>query len=199
MKVLIVLCHPVLSSFNAKIAQAVRDAVEAAGHIPVFHDLYRESFDPTLTEDEFKRGYSLDEQVQLYMDEVTEADILVFIHPDWWGQMPALLKGWIDRVFRSGIAFDYAGKDFLPKQIEKLMTGKAGIAYVTTDSEEGRTPPPLIDLWKEKIFGYCGVTGECRVFHSTRGSTSAKRKAWLDIIRANMITLLGHNDQGIEE
>ena len=55
MKVLIVLCHPIPTSFNAKIAETARDAVEAAGGAFTFHDLYRESFDPVLTEDEFKR------------------------------------------------------------------------------------------------------------------------------------------------
>ena len=130
MNVLIVLCHPLPVSFNAKIADKVHKAVETAGHIPIFHDLYRKPFNPVMPEDEFQRGYSLDEHVQLYMDEVTESEVLVFIHPDWWGQMPALMKGWIDRVFRPGIAFDHSGKEFLPKQLDKLMSGKRGMQSI---------------------------------------------------------------------
>ena len=190
MKVLIILCHPLPVCFNAKIAETVRRAVETAGHVSIFHDLYREPFNPVMPEDEFKRGYSLDELVQRYMDEVTESNALVFIHPDWWGQMPALLKGWIDRVFRPGIAFDHSGKEFLPKQLDKLMTGKTAIAYCTTDNAENSTPHPLIGLWKEKVFGYCGATGECRVFSSIRESSSAERRAWLELVTTDICDLL---------
>lgn len=190
MKVLIVLCHPLLSSFNTKIAGSARAAVEAAGHTPLFHDLYREPFNPVLTEEEFKRGYSLDEQVQRYMDEVSESEVLVFVHPDWWSDMPALLKGWIDRVFRSGIAFDHTGEDFLPKKLEKLMTGKKGLAYCTSDGDNGSTPHPLVALWEEKIFGYCGVAGGCRIFSSIRRSSASDRKAWLEMVRSEVASLL---------
>ena len=194
MKVLIVLCHPFPTSFSAKISKTVRTAVEAAGHVSIFHDLYHESFNPVLPEDELKRGYSLDEQVQAYMDEVSDSDILVFVHPDWWGQMPALLKGWLDRVFRPGVAFDYSGEEFLPKRLDKLMTGKKGIAYCTTDSEENTAPHSLIALWKEKIFGYCGIAGECVMLYSTRRSDAAERKAWLELAATEITTLLRESE-----
>lgn len=191
MKVLIVLCHPLHRSFNAKIAKIVKETVEESGHEAVFHDLYREPFNPILQEDEFKRGYSLDEQVQRYMDELADSDGMVFIHPDWWGQMPALLKGWIDRVFRPGIAYDHTGEEFLAKELEKIMTGKKGIAFCTTDSEEDLEHHPLLELWQEKVFGYCGVTGTCTLFGSIRKSTATERNSWLKQVALEISGMVG--------
>jgi putative NADPH-quinone reductase len=190
MKILLILCHPATSSFNGKIAETIRGAVEEAGHDFTSHDLYRESFDPILREEEYIRKYSLDEQVQRYMDEVTDSEVLVFVHPDWWGQPPALLKGWLDRVFRTGIAFDYEGEEFLQKRLEKLLTGKKGIAYCTTDSEEKNGPHPLVSLWEEAIFGYCGIEGRCRILYAVHASSAAERKAWIADIGKEIRSLL---------
>ena len=190
MKVLVVLCHPLKSSFNARIAETVCREVETTGHILLFHDLYRESFNPVLTEDELFRRYSLDEQVQRYMDEVTVADVLVFIHPDWWGQLPALLKGRLDRVLRPGVAYDYSGEEFLPKRFDRLLAGKRGIVYCTTDRAEQPAAQPLVAIWEEEIFGYCGVEGLCKVFHSMRDSSPLQRKVWLDTAAEDIAALL---------
>lgn len=184
------LCHPLESSFNAKIAKTVCGAVRATGNTVVFRDLYRDSFDPVLSEDELKRKYSFDEGVQSYMDEVKDADVLVFIHPDWWGQVPALLKGWLDRVFRPGVAYDYAGDDFLPKRLDRLLTGKKGIVYCTTNRAERREIHPLAVIWQEDIFEYCGIEGFCRIFYSVHESTSSQRKSWLGSVIEDISSLL---------
>ncbi len=107
MRTTVILCHPVKGSFNHAISDEVVRSLKQQKHIVHYHDLYDEGFQPVLSADELQRRFSFDEQVQLYTSRVIESDGLVFIHPDWWGGPPALLKGWIDRVFRPGVAYDF--------------------------------------------------------------------------------------------
>lgn len=190
MKVLVILCHPVRKSLNGHIAEVVCDSVTHAGADLVFHDLYAESLDPVLSEEEYRRKYSFDEEIQKYMEEVEAADILVFIHPDWWGQMPALLKGWIDRVFRPGIAYDYVGEEFMPKEKMPLLTEKKGLICITADSEESEIPYPLESIWQSSILGYCGIAGTVKVLHSAWSSDTVRRNAWAEEIRESVLALL---------
>ncbi len=190
MNVLIILCHPISASFNAQVASAACAGVAAAGHDFRFHDLYREEFDPVLAESEFLSKFSLDSGVQDYMDQVLEADAMIFVHPDWWGQMPSLLKGWLDRVFRPGIAYEYAGDEFLPKHRELPLAGKRALAYCTTDAAETAVAHPLIKIWEESIFDFCGIRGTCRMFHSAWRSEPLRRRAWLAQIPADLGELL---------
>ncbi len=71
------------------------------------HDLYEEKFDPLLTVDELGSDTSDDRLVNLYAGELMGSDCLFFIHPNWWGQPPAILKGYIDRVIRPPYAYDF--------------------------------------------------------------------------------------------
>lgn len=183
---LIVFCHPLTDSFCARIATTVRETVEGAGCSVVFHDLYREGFDPVLSEEEYRRKFSLDLPVQRYMDEVTEADLLVFIHPDWWGQMPAVLKGWVDRVFRPGIAYEYLGEEFLRKELKPLLSGKRGAVFCTTDADAAETRHPLEIAWGKNVFGYSGIEGRCTMFHSIWSSTPAERREYLSFVSSHI-------------
>ncbi len=190
MNVFVALCHPLQQSFNGRIAQAVCGAVRESGQTLIFHDLYRESFNPVLTGEEMLRGYSFDEQSQRYMDEVMDSDVLIFIHPDWWGQMPALLKGFFDRVFRSGIVYDYSGNEFLEKRLERLMAGKRAMAFCTTDSEESASEHPLESIWRKHIFEYCGIQGRCELFHSIRTADTSRRKAIVETAAGITVSVL---------
>jgi NAD(P)H dehydrogenase (quinone) len=197
MKVLVMFCHPIAASFNAQVARAVCASVAAPEHELWFHDLYREEFGPVLAENEYRSKYSLDSGVQDYMDQVVEADVMVFVHPDWWGQVPALLKGWLDRVFRPGIAYDYVGEEFLPKHRELPLAGKKAIAYCTTDAGEDGMAHPLLSIWEESIFRFCGINGVCRMFYSTWKSDSTRRRAWLSRISTDIGTLLADDAQDL--
>lgn len=87
-------------SFNHALAGAAMQALHSNGHEVVFHDLYQERFDPVLPAEEIPRGAALDPVVKAHCDEITAADGIIIIHPNWWGQPPAILKGWADRIFR---------------------------------------------------------------------------------------------------
>ena len=179
---LVVLCHPQERSFNHAVCEAVTRTLKARGHTVLFHDLYRERFDPLLTAVELKRRFSFDEPVQRSSRELAEADALIFIHPEWWSGPPALLKGWIDRVFRPGVAYDYAGEDFLRKSKVPLLAGKRSLILATTDAEATPGEPPLARMWKE-ILGFCGVEEVTfRLLTDMRALDVAERRGWLSQI-----------------
>jgi len=122
---LVVLASPEPSSFAAALAHTASDTLDAAGWSVTLLDLYAEGFDPVLSERDFtdrvisERFQPMDEQlhaadsgtfdpgltrhVQLFLD----ADLLLLVCPMWWFSLPAMLKGWIDRVFGNGVAYRY--------------------------------------------------------------------------------------------
>ena len=180
MRTTVILCHPVRDSFNHAIADEVVRLLKQQKHIVHYHDLYEEKFQPVLSADELQRRFSFDEQVQLYTSRVIESDGLVFIHPDWWGGPPALLKGWIDRVFRPGVAYDFEGEDFMKKQKTPLLSGKKGLVFCTTQSNEEKHAGLLKAFWVEAVFQYCGIedTG-FHVFEDLHNRGYSQRREWL--------------------
>jgi NAD(P)H dehydrogenase (quinone) len=177
MKVTVILCHPVRGSFNHAIADEVVRILEQQKHTVHYHDLYDEGFQPVLTADELQRRFSFDEKVQMYTSSVLDSEGLVFVHPDWWGGPPALLKGWLDRVFRPGVAYDFEGEDFMKKQKAPLLTDKKGLVFCTTDSNEKKHTSLLRDFWIEAVFKFCGVedTG-FHIFDDLHNKTYTQRK-----------------------
>lgn len=110
MKLLLVIAHPLPDSYSFAMANAARDALTANGHEIDWLDLYAEDFDPRLTASE-RRGYfdlPYDSSaVADHVERLRAADGLVLVFPQWWFGFPAILKGWFDRVFAPGIAFEH--------------------------------------------------------------------------------------------
>ena len=108
MNVLVVLAHPVRESFNRALLGAVQAGLADAGHTIRTADLYEEGFQPAMIEADFAqfRGEPLSPAIQAEQARVEWSDALVFIFPLWWWSMPAMLKGWIDRVMSYGFAWD---------------------------------------------------------------------------------------------
>jgi NAD(P)H dehydrogenase (quinone) len=183
---LVVLCHPERESYNAAVAQRVCAALRAAGHAVRFHDLYAERFDPVLSASELRRGYSFDSQVQSYGNELESCEALVFVHPEWWGAPPAVLKGWIDRVFRPGLAYEFEGDEFASKRKRGLLAAKRAIVFATTEAgepeiQEGRAPLEI--FWRESVFGYCGLeASRVHLLYGLRERSAVERNAWLDFV-----------------
>lgn len=190
-KALVVLCHPNKSGFNQAIAAA---AVAALGstHSVDFLNLYEEGFDPVLPAPELPRKFTFDETVQRYNALVKEATVMVFVHPDWWGGPPALLKGFIDRVFRPGVAYEFEGFDLLAKKKSGLLEGKKAVVFTTTDYPRPAGSDPSASLWKERVFGYCGIDdAQVHTFYDTYHSTYEARHQWIEQVPAKIRSLLG--------
>ena len=111
MKVLVILGHPNKESFNHAIAKTVVETLLNNGHEVFFHDLYEENFDPIISSQEIPKGASLEKVIEIYCNEINNAGGIVIVHPNWWGQPPAILKGWVDRVLRPGIAYEFKEGD----------------------------------------------------------------------------------------
>jgi NAD(P)H dehydrogenase (quinone) len=104
MKHLVVVAHPVENSFTMGLTHAYASELEKLGHVQRTRDLYRMGFDPVLGGQELVSGASADAaQAQ---DDIRAADVLTVIYPLWWLSMPAMLKGYIDRVFARGFAYE---------------------------------------------------------------------------------------------
>ncbi len=162
MKVMVVLGHPNTESFNHAIAAAAVQALRANGHEVSYHDLYAEGFDPVLTQAEYAEAEVTDPVIKAQCEEAAGADGFVIVHPNWWGQPPAIMKGWADRVLRYGVAYEFEHNDGGEIAIGLLTGGRKALVLNTcmTPEEEDRKHygDPLETLWKNCIFGFCGLT-----------------------------------------
>lgn len=189
MNISVILGHPKIRSFCHGIAETVMKALRANGHEPWFHDLYAEGFDPVLRHEEIPKDAVLDQEIRKHCDEIAAAEGIVVIHPNWWGQPPAVLKGWIDRVIRPGVAYEFLEGDGGEGVPRGLLKAKAAIVFNTSNTAAEREQKvfgdPLETLWKNCIFGLCGVTNvHRRTFSIVVTSTGEQRKQWLEEARA---------------
>ncbi len=188
MKISVILGHPDPLSFNHAIAAAAVDELGRRGHDVCFHDLCAEKFDPVLPAEEIPEGAPLPPGIERHCREISGADGIVIIHPNWWGQPPAVLKGWIARVVRPGVAYEFLEGDQGEGVPRGLLKAAAALVFNTsnTDTERERNVfgDPLETLWKNCVFGLCGVRNVHRKTYSiVVTSTEEQRKAWLEDVR----------------
>lgn len=109
MRVLVVYCHPCAESFNAAVKDTVLSTLEGAGHDIRLLDLYAQGFDPAMSAEE-RRGYhepdSNVQPVAEHVDAINWCEMIVFVYPTWWFGLPAMLKGWFDRVWVPHVTFE---------------------------------------------------------------------------------------------
>ncbi len=184
MNIIIVLAHPDQGSFNHAIARAAAAALERLGHAVVFHDLHAERFDPVLPTAEIARDATLPAEVERHCADLAGADGVVVVHPNWWGQPPAILKGWIDRIVRPGVAYEFQEGDAGEGVPVGLLRARTAIVFNTSNTPAGRERDvfgdPLEGIWKRCVFELCGVRDvRRRTFSVVVTSTPEERKAWL--------------------
>ena len=131
MRVLVVYSHPVETSYNAAVHAHVVASLRTAGHDVDDCDLYAEDFSPVLTRAE-RLGYhdipSNRQPVARYVERLEWAEALVFCFPTWCFGLPAMLKGYFDRLFMPGVAFDLSD----PKNVKPMLTNIQRISAVVT-------------------------------------------------------------------
>lgn len=185
MKILVVLGHPQPGSFNHSLAERVVSTLEACGHEVAFHDLYAEGFDPLMTAAEIASDGPVAPEIARHCEELTAAEGIVVVHPNWWGQPPAVLKGWIDRVVLPGVAYRFVEGDSGEGVPEGLLKAKTAVVLNTSNTEPEREQEafgdPLETLWVRCIFNLCGVEDvRRRTFSVVVTSTGEERAAWLE-------------------
>ncbi|MBX3569507.1 MAG: NAD(P)H-dependent oxidoreductase [Rhizobiaceae bacterium] len=133
MRVLVVYCHPVPESFCAAIRDVALRVLTAAGHEIRLTDLYAEGFDPVMPRQE-RQSYNErapdDPALIPHIDNLKWAEAILFIYPTWWYGLPAMLKGWLDRVWALDVVFRLppGGKG----RITSLMTHVTKVGIITT-------------------------------------------------------------------
>ena len=179
--ILIINGHPNKESFCYELAKRYLIGAEKAGTGVKLVNLIDLEFSPIL-----KYGYNkrteLEPDLIRMQNEIKKAEHLVFVYPNWWGTYPALLKGFIDRVFLPKFAFKIQEKSPFP---EKLLKGKSARLIVTMD-----TPLWYYNLiykksghnsMKKSILNFCGIKPvKITAFEPIKSSTEEKRKLWLN-------------------
>jgi len=131
MRVLVIFCHPVETSYNAALHQEVVAKLQQVGHEVDDCDLYAEGFNPVMSREE-RLGYHDVPANQLplksYVDRLMRAEALVFCFPTWCFGMPAMLKGYFDRLLMPGVAFDLSD----PRNVKPALTHIKRISAVVT-------------------------------------------------------------------
>ena len=192
----IILCHPSPGSFNHAIAERATLALTKLGHEIAFHDLYQEHFAPVLPDSEIARDSMLPGFVSSHCREIALADGIVVVHPNWWGQPPAVLKGWIDRVIRPGVAYEFLEDDGGEGVPRGLLRARGAVVFNTANTPREREVAvfgdPLELIWKNCVFGLCGVKEFYRrTFEVVVTSTPEERAQWLDEVENMLAGIFG--------
>jgi NAD(P)H dehydrogenase (quinone) len=183
-KVLVILAHPDEKSFNAAITERCARTLSGNGYEPVVHDLYRERFDPILPATEIPLEAVVDDTIQKHCGQLSEASGIIIVHPNWWGMPPAILVGWVDRVFRPGVAYRFREGDAGEGIPIGLLAGKTALVFNTSNTARERElavfGDPLAAFWKTSVFDFCGITRHYReTFCVVVTSTREQRVKWL--------------------
>ena len=151
----VIVCHPAAESFTRQVAQRYVEAVEAHGHQAVVRDLYRIGFDPVLREEE-RQGHP-GKDVDAEWAAIGKADVFVLVYPIWFGAPPAMLKGYIDRVFGAGRFYGQgAGGDSSYLAGARLVSLTSSGSMQAWLSEKGvlSSLRTVFDLYLSDVFGF---------------------------------------------
>ena len=180
-RILIINGHPDKESLCHSLAEKYKIGAEKSGAECDLINLIDLEFSPVL-----KYGYrkrtDLEHDLQKVWGLISKADHLVFVYPNWWGTYPALLKGFFDRLFLPGFAFEYQEKSSLPK---KLLTGKTARLIVTTNTPTWYYSlvygKPGHNSMKKSILGFCGIKPvKITTVGPVKNSTDTQRNTWLE-------------------
>ncbi len=179
-KVLVINGNPDPESLSGAMANAYKQGVEKIGGTCNVIHLHELQFDPILHYG-FRKRIPFEPDLEMAQQAIKDCAHLVFIYPVWWGTYPALLKGFIDRVFMPGFAF---------KSIEnsvhwtKLLKGRSGRIIESMDAPmwfyEDVYKSPAKNSLSIAVMNYCGIKPvDYTVFRPIKGSTHEDRQAWI--------------------
>lgn len=188
MEISVILAHPYHESFNHAIYQTVLDTLKKNRHQIHAHNLYEEGFNPLLGGSELASGETSDPLVLKHRQEIKKAQGIIIIHPNWWGQPPAILKGWTDRVLRSGVAYQFEEGDDGSGVPEGLLVAETALVFNTSNTPLEREiqvfGDPLERIWKDCVFDFCGIKNYYRkMFRLVVTSTFDEREQWLKEVK----------------
>jgi NAD(P)H dehydrogenase (quinone) len=194
MRVLYLYCHPLPESFHAAIRTKALDGLKAAGHESDLLDLYAEKFDPVLSEDA-RRNYHDTSRNQAglegYVQRLRSADALVVQFPVWCFGMPAMLKGFFDRMIMPGVAFDIADAAHVKPMLGNLKHVVGIVTYGRprwTAIAMGDPPRRIVKRYL-RWFADRRARVDYHALYHMNVATAAQRAAFLEKVRAAMARL----------
>lgn len=179
-RVAVIVGHPAADSWCGALAESYAAAALAGGHEVRMVHLAKLDFDPSLHEG-YRQIQALEPDLLAAQGTVAWAEHVVIAYPIWWGSVPALLKGFLDRILLPGFAFKYRPGRAFPEQ---LLRGRSAQLLVSMD-----TPPwyfrwvyrmPGIVQLKKTTLEFCGIAPvKVAAFGPLISSSSAQRASWL--------------------
>lgn len=159
MKHLIIYAHPNECSLNNHLKKAILEALQTGDHEIELRDLYQLNFNPVLSLEDMngQRIGQVADDVKKEQAYITWADHITFVYPIWWTGMPAIMKGYIDRVMSYGFAYRYV------KGVQEgLLTGKQAVIINTHGKSKSEYEAMGMDkallLTSDKgVYTYCGL------------------------------------------
>lgn len=183
----IVFCHPSARSYNHALLQAITDKLTDEGREYYVINLYAEGFNPVLDSqslEHYAAGQTDDEMVRRYQQALTHSDTLIFIFPVWWGMMPAMLKGWIDKVFLKSVVYDTTPEGSILPCLSISNT-----TIITTSEEDSAIIAPFIEgYFTPLVLNAVGING-VRWFNCDHVSTipQARRDEFTAAVLAHIV------------
>jgi len=188
MKHLIIYAHPNTASLNHLFKQTIEETLLQQKNEVVVRDLYQLNFEPVLSLEDMdgqRRGI-VSEAIRKEQQHIAWAEAVTFIYPIWWTGMPAMMKGYIDRVFSYGFAYGY------DNGVQKgLLAGKT--AYIINSHGKSKAEYQEIEMDKaliltsdRGIYTYCGFDVKCHLFFDRADRAAAETiEAWkMEIVDA---------------
>lgn len=183
-KILIITGHPDKNSYCGALAEAYKEGASSKGNHVVLLSLSELQFNLSLVNG-YSKTMELEPDLRLAQEKITWAEHIVIVHPVWWGSVPALLKGFFDRVLLPGFAFKYRKDSPL---WDKLLKGRTGRIIYTSD-----TPiwfytwfyiAPSVNQVKSRVLEFCGITPvKVTGIGPIRKSSQEFREKWLEKVR----------------
>lgn len=187
MRILTVFAHPNRESFSGAVLEAFLAGLAEAGHESELADLYAEGFDPLFRPADYAQftggPAAMPEEVRREQARVDRAEAIAFVFPVWWWSFPAMLKGWIDRVWCQGWAYDFKigrsrGLLTLAKAVLLCPAGSSGGVYRRYGYQEAMRR--AIDVG---VLGYCGIDEVAMHILPAVDDDSTAREEYLKIAR----------------
>jgi NAD(P)H dehydrogenase (quinone) len=173
MKYLIIFAHPNPASFGSSLIKALHNHLvsEKSNEVEI-RNLYEIGFNPVLSADDFSllADNKIPKDIGIEQEYVKWADHIIFVYPVWWGAMPAILKGYIDRVFSEGFAYEYVADGS-----KGLLSPRKGSTICTTGaySEEYKHVQDAMNIISgEVIFDFVGIKPYKQLFYGGVPSVS---------------------------
>ncbi|CAK9891281.1 MULTISPECIES: NAD(P)H-dependent oxidoreductase [Pseudomonas] len=183
-RILVILGHPSPNSFCAALSDSYLNSARDNGHDVRLLELGSLAFDPIL-HDGYQQIQTLEPDLLHAQQLIRWAEHLVFVFPVWWGGIPALLKGFFDRILLPGFAFKYRSDSPFPEQ---LLKGRSADLLVSMD-----TPPwyyrwvyrmPALQQMRRTTLGFCGIRAQKTLtFGPIISSSERQRETWLQQAR----------------